>query len=159
MYLPSVQANITDGLQIVGEARLKVWLWKVYDSSLYSESGYYQGIEPNLTLQIDYLRNIKSKQLLDRTQQEWQRMSFAADNIESWIMELSEVLPDIRRGETLSLQVEDDLSSSFYYNSNYLGNINNPEFTQAFLSIWLSSNSSYPEVQAQLVGMNKRAER
>ena len=57
MYLPSVQANITDGLQIVGEARLKVWLWKVYDSSLYSESGYYQGIEPNLTLQIDYLRN------------------------------------------------------------------------------------------------------
>lgn len=154
MSSPTV-ADITEDLKVVGEARLKVFLWKIYDSSLYSESGFYRGLEPSLTLQINYLRNVNSRQLLNRTQQEWQKMSIATDIIDDWLMELSAILPDISEGESLTVQVEDDLSSSFYYNSTFLGNVGNPDFTQSFLAIWLSENSSYPELQAQLVGMNE----
>ncbi|NKB35169.1 MAG: hypothetical protein GKR91_18890 [Pseudomonadales bacterium] len=149
-------ANLTDELYVVGEARLKVLLWKIYDSSLYSRTGQYSGVEPELTLQINYLRNIRKNQLLGRTEKEWQRLSVNPQNIEQWSMELAEILPDVKRGETLTLQVEENLSSSFYYTSEFLGNINDPDFTEAFLSIWLSERSSYPELQAQLIGSNSQ---
>jgi len=103
-------------------------------------------------LKINYLRNVSTNQLVNRTEEEWRKRSIDPTKIENWLFKLNSVLPNVRKGETLTLQVEDDLSSSFYNNADFLGNIAGGEFTEAFLSIWLAEDSSYPELQAQLIG-------
>lgn len=150
--MPVAAATLTDGLKLVGEARLKVLFWSIYDSALYSKSGRYTGLEPRLTLEISYLRRIGGKQLLGRTREEWEKKSIEQNDIDNWLLLLESILPDVKRGEKLTLQVEDNLSSSFYFNGELIGNIENIDFTKAFLAIWLSEESSYPTLQAKLVG-------
>ena len=82
LYAPLSLATLTDDLQLVGEARLRVLFWSIYDSSLYTTSGKYFGVEPKLTLRINYLRKIKSGQLLDRTSEEWEKNSIIEQDIE-----------------------------------------------------------------------------
>ena len=156
LFVPATPtwAKVTDELRMVGEARLKVFFWSIYDSALYTESGRYSGIEPKLTLEINYLRTITSKQLLNRTSKEWQNTMIKQHHLDTWLLELARFLPDVKKGEKLALQVEEDLSSSFYLNDRFLGNIRGSEFTQAFLAIWLSEASSYPSLRAKLIGRN-----
>ena len=54
-------ADPTADLQVVGEARLKFLFWQVYDSTLFSNSGTYQELEPNLALKISYRRKDKRR--------------------------------------------------------------------------------------------------
>ena len=55
---------------LVGEARLKVLLWKVYDSALYTPSGRWRGAGP-YQLSLTYLRDIPVEQLIKETRKAW----------------------------------------------------------------------------------------
>ena len=58
----AVRANETaTDLQMVGEARLKVLFWSVYDSRLYTADGDSQAGERPVRLDIQYLMNIDAR--------------------------------------------------------------------------------------------------
>ena len=61
----------TDVWPLVGEARLKVLIWEVYDSALYTPSGRWQG-EPPYQLSLHYLRDIPAAKLIEETDKAWQ---------------------------------------------------------------------------------------
>ncbi|MCY4266056.1 MAG: hypothetical protein OXE78_14570, partial [Gammaproteobacteria bacterium] len=50
------KADPFSNLEPVGTATLRVIFWALYDSTLFTPNGNYQGVEPGLTLQIDYRR-------------------------------------------------------------------------------------------------------
>ncbi len=62
-------------LQKVGEAKLRVLFWDIYYSRLYTESGNYQRGDRPLKLEIQYLLDIKSDALVERTRTEWEDQS------------------------------------------------------------------------------------
>jgi len=145
-------AGPLENLQLVGEARLRVFFWRIYDSSFYSATGTFDGIEPEIALKIEYRRNIKLEELIKRTKEEWEAMDrFSAEN-EVWLEQLQTFLPSISRGDTITLRVDGNLGSTFYYNSEPIGQIDDDQFTKEFLSIWLSEESGYPNLQRQLIG-------
>ena len=149
------RANVPDGLTEIGAARLKVFFWTIYDCYLYSEDGSFRGIEPNLTLRIDYRRSIRRKELVDSTRSEWQKQGFYSESDEPWLSKLIEIWPDIEKGDQLLLQVTEELASRFFFNGKVVGSISDPAFTRHFLDIWLSENSSYPAQREQLLGIKK----
>ena len=63
-------ALATDVWPLVGEARLKVFIWKVYDSALFTPSGRWQGGAP-YQLSLHYLRDIPSATLVEETEKAW----------------------------------------------------------------------------------------
>ncbi len=63
-------ANPLDDLKKVGEAKLKVLFWDVYNSSLYSKTGEYQVEQFPQALNINYLRGIDAEDLIEKTQDE-----------------------------------------------------------------------------------------
>ena len=147
-------ADPTADLQVVGEARLKFLFWQVYDSTLFSNSGTYQELEPNLALKISYRRKISAEQLIRRTREEWQKMSLLSSQTEEWLLSLEAILPDVDKGDLVILKVDEELASNFYFNGSFIGRLGSPDFTQAFLNIWLSEKGSYPELQRELTGQN-----
>ena len=147
-------ANVTTELNQVGNATLKVLFWTIYDSYLYNKDGVYRGVEPELALRIDYRRNIKQRDLIARTREEWQKQGIYAANSETWLNQLNVIWPDIKRGDQIVLRVNDQLASEFFFNGNLIGSIDDPAFTQRFLSIWLSEKSSYPDLRDKLVGLS-----
>ena len=154
--LQSLAAELADplqNLQLVGEARLRILFWRIYDSSFYSESGSYTGIEPGTALKIEYRRAIKVDEFIKRTREEWEKLDILSDGSDQWLQQLGEFLPGVIRGDVIVLKVDDNLGSVFYYNFEPIGQIRNPQFTKDFLSIWLSDKSSFPRLQRQLIGL------
>ena len=149
------RADLPDSLIEVGAARLKVFFWTIYDCYLYSNDGIYRGLEPNLTLRIDYRRRIGREDLVDRTRSEWQKQGLYSEATESWLDELTDMWPDVEKGDQFLMQVTEQLASRFLFNGQEVGSISNPAFTERFLAIWLSEKSSYPEQRKQLLGIEK----
>ena len=148
-------ASPTEQLQPVGSTTLKVMFWTIYDSTLFTSDGQYRGIEPGLALKIDYRRNIKRDQLINTTRDQWQELELYDSGFsENWLGELGTLGPDIRRGDSITLYVEPDMSATFFHNDEPLGQLGDSRFTEAFLAIWLAENTSFPKLRDQLIGLN-----
>lgn len=143
------------GLKKVGQAKLKVLFWDVYNSSFYNQTGEFQINQLPQALRIDYLRDIQAKDLVKRTEDEWEKLGIKQALIEKWSPLLSDLFPNIKKGDTLILQVSKDHQSEFFFNGKAIGNISDPNFGLSFLRIWLDEQCSYPLVREKLLGLNK----
>jgi hypothetical protein len=142
-------------LKKVGEAKLKVLFWDVYNSSLYSQTGEYQAEQFPQALKINYLRDIDAEDLIEKTQEEWEKLGIKQETFTPWIPLLTEIFPNIKKGDTLLLNVSKDQQSEFFFNGETIGKITDKNFGSSFLRIWLDENCSYPKVRNKLIGLNK----
>ncbi|MFT4807509.1 MAG: hypothetical protein ACI9LX_000829 [Paraglaciecola sp.] len=142
-------------LKKVGEAKLQVLFWDVYNSSLYSQTGEYQVEIFPQALKIDYLRDIEAKDLIDRTQDEWEKLGIEKAKFSPWIALLTDMFPNIKKGDTLLLNVNENYQSEFFFNGKTIGQITDQTFGKSFLRIWLDENCSYPKVRKKLIGLHK----
>lgn len=140
------------GDKLVGEARLKVLFWSVYDSSLYSADGGYQNGQRPLRLDIKYLLNVDAEDLVARTRQEWQFQNLTHPRQQAWLDTLQALWPDISASDVLSVRIDEQEHSSFFLNGELLGRIEEEAFSRQFLAIWLARETSQPELRRALIG-------
>lgn len=141
-------------LQLVGQARLEVLFWSIYDSRLYTADGRYSDGQRPLRLELEYLRDIEAADLVEQTRNEWQHLQLRADEKELWLQELARLWPDVREDDVLALEMSESGRSTFLLNGKPLGSIDDPQFGPSFLAIWLSPDTSRPELRRSLIGMN-----
>jgi hypothetical protein len=139
-------------LKKVGQAKLEVLFWDVYESELYSDDGQYRLDAYPVALKIHYLRNIKAADLVDRTADEWQKLGVTKQQAAPWLARLATLWPDIKKGDELIIVVNKDSSSDFFFNNQSLATIDDSEFGPNFLRIWLDENCSYPKLRQKLIG-------
>jgi hypothetical protein len=149
---PDEPAQAPTDFKLVGEARLKVLLWSVYDSRLYTADGRYEAGQRPLRLEIEYLLDIPAANLVKRTRSEWAAMGREHPRQEAWLREVSDLWPDISAGDTLTLELAGDGRALFRFNGEVLGSVDDPEFGQQFADIWLSPETTRPEVRLALLG-------
>lgn len=138
--------------RIVGQATLSVLFWDIYTATLFTPSGTYPPKSNKLMLTLSYLRDIDSDELIDATEEQWQRFNVSEHDQSKWTEALSTIWPDIKKGDSLTFVMHPN-ASYFYYNSKHVGNINDPAFGPAFADIWLSDTSEYPKIQKKLIGL------
>ena len=148
-------ASPIDELKKVGEAKLKVLFWDVYNSSLYNQTGVYQAEQFPQALKINYLRDIDAEDLIKRTQDEWENLGIKQATFSQWIPLLTNIFPNIKKGDTLLLSVNENQQSEFFFNGKTIGTITDKTFGKSFLRIWLDENCSYPKVRNKLIGLDK----
>jgi len=136
----------------VGNAKLKVLFWDVYDSTLYSENGRYREGQVPLQLDIQYLLDIKSQALVERTAQEWDALGLEHENIDKWLASLSVLWPDVSKNDVLTIALDTQNRSTFYRNGDLLGTIEDAAFGTSFIDIWLSPDTTRPALRASLIG-------
>ncbi|MEH6633974.1 MAG: chalcone isomerase family protein [Halioglobus sp.] len=149
---PLLALGQSEHLLLVGQAQLKFLLWPIYDSRLYSTDGSYRDRQRPLRLEIQYLRDIDANDLVARTGAEWQQQSVPVNKQERWLQTLSDLWPDVSKNDVLTLHIDLNDQSTFYRNGSRLGAIDDPEFGQHFLDIWLSPETSRPELRQALLG-------
>ncbi|GGB91780.1 hypothetical protein GCM10011352_17300 [Marinobacterium zhoushanense] len=140
--------------QLVGEARLRVLLWEIYDVKLYTADGRYHGITVPLLLKLDYLRAIERDDLIDATRNELQQVApgLPTQQTERQLQSLTRFWPsEIRPGDSLSFELTAS-GGTFHFNEQPIGQIDDSQFAKAFLAIWLAENSSFPHLSRQLKG-------
>lgn len=139
-------------LQKNGEGTMTVMFWDVYRAQLYSPEQPYQLTSRPQALSIVYLRDIKKTDLVEATKDQWQKIGFTHPHIPQWLILLEDIWPNVNKNSQLVLRV-DTLTSTFYHNDEVIGTLDDPDFGPAFISIWLSENTTRPELRKQLLGL------
>lgn len=144
---------------VVGEAKLSWFVFDIYHSRLRTPDGRYlrsEDIPPHpLVLEIHYLRDITRQQLLEATGEQWQALGVKPQRRTDWLTELAAFFPDINSGDRLAYKT-DGQEGQFYYAAGPdwkpIGVIDDHKLNNAFLSIWLSPETSYPDLRRDLIG-------
>lgn len=135
----------------VGTADLKVLWFDIYKAELITPSGGFLGLSSPMMLQILYKRDINRNDLLEETRK--QIAPFASSHqIPPWISRLEQIWPDINKGDELVFWIDHKIYGHFFHNREWIGSLDDPQFSQAFIQIWLSDRGSYPNLARKLRG-------
>lgn len=137
----------------VGQAKMQYLFWDVYDATLYTPSGSYKSEQMPVKFTLTYLRDFKAKDIVKATKEQWRHLGkteldalYSAKLLQMW--------PNIKKGESLTLQTNEQGISVFFHNNEMIGQIDDTRFANEFLAIWLSEKTSEPTLRKQLLGIN-----
>ena len=153
----SVVENNLNTPQLVGKARLKFMLWKVFDAALYSETGQYDSNAP-FALELTYLRSLKREKIVDKTMEEIRRLtsaSISVGQLKDWRQQLNNMIPDVKIGMSITGIRTPEGYTDIYAGDVLKGSIEDKDFTDAFFAIWLGEDTAKPEFRAKLTGLEK----
>ncbi|MDP2562162.1 chalcone isomerase family protein [Psychrobium sp. 1_MG-2023] len=139
----------------LGETTFSILFWDLYQSRLLTTSGRYpiSAQKEMLVYQINYQADISSDDLIKRTVEQWQHLNISPEVYTPYLAPLKTIWPDIVDGDNLALLMTEQ-RSTFFFNGKRVGAINDAQFGQLFIDIWLSENTSQPKLRAELLGDN-----
>lgn len=148
----SMATSVWQSWPVVGEATLKWGPWVIYDSQLRTPSGQYNANMANsAALVIKYQRDIDKDDLLDATDDQWQKLGVPAAKRQQWLIVLDNIWPNVRKGDRLIFVVHSE-GGTFYRDNTVIGEVRDREMANAFLDIWLSPRTRYPDLRKRLIG-------
>lgn len=147
----SLASNIGN-LNKYGEGQMSVLFWDLYNAELFGSLPNYKENTSPLALKLTYLRDIDKQDLIEATAEQWQHIEMTNPKAPVWLTRLDGIWFDIKKGDSLTLKIHANGTSSFYGNGEKLGDIDDPEFGSSFVAIWLSPNTSAPKLRQKLIG-------
>lgn len=142
----------------VGHATLSWGPFEVYNSQLLTPDGKYQPQKWPLALDIDYLRSIDRGELTKATEEQWLALGLLAEAQKNgWLEAVEDTWPDVSNGSEI-IFVATENGGQFYSRAansvmiNPAGKAFTPAFRDAFLAIWLSPETQYPDLRSKLTG-------
>ena len=150
-YAADIVARYVPQSKPVGQARLTYLMWDVYDAVLYAPRGTWDGKRP-FALQLTYLLDLKGAKIADRSIVEIRRQrNHDPATLERWRQQLRAIIPDVKKGESLTGVYARDGKTIFYRGAERLAVIDDPEFGPAFFGIWLGEATSEPKLRRKLL--------
>ena len=148
-----VAINQIPNVQKVGEGRLSVAFWDVYDATLYAPNGQWNPKKP-FALSIRYFREIEGADIAERSVAEMKKQGFSDEqSLTSWRKQMQAMFPDVKDGTELTALFTTQ-KTTFYHNGKIAGVIEDPQFTKQFSNIWLSEKTSEPSLRKALLGQS-----
>ena len=154
LHTASIYANevALKNLSLVGRSNFSVWFWDIYDIELKTPSGTYEAGEFPLSLELTYKREISNVELVDETVNQWERFNISENQKKNWAKQLLAIWPSVKPADKITFYIDNKRVTYFYFNNQFIGKINQTEFSSAFASIWLNLNGPYPEMTKKLIG-------
>ncbi len=138
--------------QKVGEARMRVMFWDIYDAMLLAPNGKWNAAKP-FALKLTYLRHLDGSKIADRAVQEMRGQGISNEvKLATWHTQMQQIFPNVDEGDTLTAIFTQDEKTVFLNDETEIGRINDAEFTKNFSAIWLSPKTSAPEMRLSLLG-------
>ncbi len=145
--------NYIDNPQTVGNARLEVMFWDIYDAELIAESGVFENGKP-FALKLTYLRKFKGEDIASRSIDEMRDLGVDDEiKLAKWFEQMQSLFPDVKAGNAIIGVVDEQSKSHFYFDGMKLGQVEDTEFSEWFFAIWLHEKSSEPKMRKQLLGL------
>lgn len=142
-----------DQPEIVGQARLTMFFFDIYDASLIAPQGKFTNEKP-FALELTYLRDFDGKDIASRSIDEMRKLGMKDEmKLAKWYQAMEDIFPNVKEHETITGIVDEQQVSHFYIDDRPLGVVHDKEFSQWFFSIWLSENTAEPKMRRQLLGL------
>jgi hypothetical protein len=142
-------------LKEIGHGRLTFLGFGIYKTSLWNETGKYNGLRSGQTMALSlwYERKFTRGQLIDITTREWERLGLASTEQQArWTRELESHWLDVRPGDNMTIVVTASGETHFYRQDRRLGSVKDPQFGVALLAIWLDPRTAVADLREQMLG-------
>ncbi len=126
----------------------------VYDAHLWSaEAVAGDGAAQPLALVLVYARQLVGEQIASRSLKEMTRIGRISDEQSArWLSAMTQLFPDVKSGDRLTGIQRPGVTTRFFLNGQFRGEVADAEFTRLFFGIWLSPRTSEPRLREQLLG-------
>ena len=154
---PDAQAEMLQALpqaRPMGTSRLTVWGFEVYDARLWAPASFAASryATSPLALELRYLRDFKALDIAERSLKEMRRSQpISHAQAALWKADMLRVIPDVQKGARILGVHRPGRGAEFWVNGQASGEIRDAEFARLFFGIWLSPNTSEPQMRAALL--------
>ena len=155
--LAETWTGLVPDAEIVGKARFKVFLFKIYDATLFAPNGQF---DPDgvYALRLSYLVDASKAQIVKRSLVEMDRQTKAGEaQLKIWKVFLDASFRDLKDGESATAIHNRDGSITFYLNDVEGETINDADFADAFMNIWLSDKAKDLDFSLALRGLDDQS--
>jgi len=137
----------------LGSGNLSFLLRPVYEATLYvTDNSFHFPSAAPFKLEIHYRMNIRGAWLLRETLKQWQAQQIQASP--TWISALETALPNISKGDRLTLFVREH-EALLMHNDSLLASFKDVALVEAFAGIWLAENTTEPDLRRNLLGISR----
>jgi hypothetical protein len=142
------------GAQPSAPVRMKVWGFEVYDAKLWTRPGFAptQYARHPFALELQYLRALKGDAIAQRSLDEMKRQGpINEQQSQAWLKTMQELFPDVKNGDRITGVNQPEQGAEFWVNDRLVGQVNDTQFAQMFFGIWLSPQTSVPDLRKSLL--------
>ena len=137
-----------------GSGRLRVFGFQVYDAALWVAPGFRPDAFARypFALELSYLREFSGPMIAQRSLDEMRRIgSFTDAQADAWQRAMAAAFPDVKKGDRITDVHKPGFGATFLTNGKPSGEVRDPEFARLFFGIWLSPNTSQPQLRQALL--------
>ena len=139
---------------LIGEGVLKVFIWDIYKLRLFSETNIYNRNE-TLVLEFEYLRDTSKASVIKASIVELKKLNLSNSKLEKWKKYLEKSIKDMKEGEKAALLFKPNAGLTFFASDKFNITIDNVEFANSYIDIWLGENTARPKLRKQITGQIK----
>lgn len=152
----TVSASPVASLDKLGEGEMNYLFWTLYKAEYFSlrQVGGKE-LPQDSALRITYYKSISKQALLEATEDQWLKLGYTPLEVLVWLEPLKDIWTDVEPGDKLTFVASENGTGAFYFDNQLMGEISDTTFSDAFISIWLSSKTSQPRLRKQLLGMSE----
>ena len=141
-------------VRLAGTGRLTWFGFHVYDAALFVPPGFglaNASAQP-FVLELTYARRLDGKAIAEASRDEIERLGFGTEAQRlRWHEQMLKLFPNVEKGRRLAGVNVPGGGARFYFDGQFVGSIDDPEFARAFFAIWLDERTRAPQLRENLL--------
>ena len=151
---PHIQ-QVLPQTRLAGEGSFRWFGLKIYDARLWVGPRGLETVRPYaapFALDLRYARKLQGRKIADASSEQMQKLNLGSPQQRAaWQTKMEQLFPDVQDGSQLTGVYLPNEGARFYLDGQPLGDIADPEFANAFFAIWLSTDTTAPQLRNALL--------
>ena len=142
---------------LIGKGKYTYWGFDVYVASLWASDSNVDAEQwqtQRIALELNYLRDFKGIDIAKSSIDEIHAQSpLPKSKATLWLKTLEDIFPNTNKGQTLVGIYIPNVGAQFLYETALIGEIKDLELAKRFFDIWLSQQTSAPQLRKRLLAL------
>ncbi len=150
--LPAPVVSQAPGIRLFGKGRHTWWGIQMYDATLWIVGPRWSAAQPH-ALDIEPNRAVSSDILVKNAITEMRDLKVGDERkLRVWQEELKKVIPNVQQGDQVVIFCSDSNQTIAYLNGSRTGQVDDPSFCPAVMSVWLHPQTKHQSMRKSLLG-------
>jgi hypothetical protein len=134
-----------------GKARHSLWGVKVYEATLWIVGPQWSDAKPH-ALDIEPNRAVPADTLVKNAIAEMRALKVGDESkLKTWQTEMQKIIPDVKPGDQIVIFCSDANRTLAYLNDSSTGEVDDPTFCPAVMSVWLHPQTKHQAMRKSLL--------
>lgn len=149
---PAELGRVDANLEHVGSGSVGFLFWDAFDANLWAPEGRFSWERP-AALSLTYRTDFSKQKLTDSTIKEMKRIAgWKPERLADFRADIAPCMTDVVAGDRFTAASPEPDRIVLYLNGKQRCELMEPGLRRAYLGIWLSQNSRFPDESRKLIG-------